>query len=265
MMSHSEPQPNEHPQRMAIPRSRRLVIDLMWLRDQVPTVAHDRVCCLREIANARELARIRISWPILFAKAYALVAQKYPPLRRVFMNWPWAHLYQHPTSVANVVTHRDVDGEPWLFWSLLPAPERTSLADLQNRMNQYQTGDVEQAFRMIRQISLLPGVLRRLAWRCILHLSGQRRVRRCGTFCLTTIGSHGAEIQHPPGFLTGNLTFGPIDDHGRCRVTLAYDHRLLDGRMVANILADLETTLNNTLAEELKTFAPATDASSQAA
>ena len=75
---------------------------------------------------------------------------------------------------------------------------------------------------------------------------------------LTTISSRGAEIRHPPGFLTSGLTFGPIDERGCSRVTLAYDHRLLDGRMVADILADLEQTLNGVIAEELAAM-PAED------
>lgn len=241
----------ERPRRLAIPRSRRLVIDLMWLREQVPTTAHDRITDLSVLAAAREQAVRRISWPVLFIKAFGIVCSKYPPLRQIFMRWPWSHLYQHPSSTATVVTHREVDGEPWLFWSRFDKPESQSLTALQKAMDRYQTHSVEVAFKRQWLLSAFPTWMRRIAWWLTLHLSGQVRVRRCGTFCLTTIGSRGAEIQHPPGFLTGNLTFGPFDERGRSRVTLAYDHRLLDGRMVADILADLEQTLNGVIAEEL--------------
>ena len=245
----------DQPRRMAIPRSRRLVIDVLHLHQKVPTTAHDRICDLGAVAAARDSSNsARISWPLLFVKAYALVALKYPPLRQFYMRWPWPHLYQHPTSVATVVTHRDVDGEPWIFWSRFITPEAQPLTALQAKLDRYQTEPVQKVFRNQWIASGLPTLIRRLCLWYTLNVSGQTRARTTSTFCLTTIGSRGAEIQHPPGFLTGNLTFGPIDEQGRCRVTLAYDHRLLDGRMVADILADLETTLNEVIAAELRSL-----------
>ena len=79
--------------------------------------------------------------------------------------------------------------------------------------------------------------MRRLLWSWTLNVGGPNRVRRSGTFFLTTIAGHGAEIQHPPAFLTANATYGPIDENGKSRVTLAYDHRLMDGRLIADALA----------------------------
>ncbi len=242
----------ESPRRMSIPRSRRLVIDLMWLRKDVPTTAHSRNCDLSPVVAARDHAGERIAWSMLFIKAYAIVAKKYPPLRQVFMKWPWPHLFQNPASVASVVTHRDVDGEPWLFWTRFIQPESQSLVNLQRQMDAHQSDPVQQIFRREWVFSGFPTPLRRILWWWTINVSGRKRVKRCGTFCLTTIGSRGAEICDPPGFLTGNLTFGPIDATGGCRITLSYDHRLLDGRMVADILADVEQTLNTLLVAELQ-------------
>ncbi len=246
---------SERPRRLAIPRSRRLVIDLLRLNKQVPTTPHDRIVDLSIVAAARERAAVRISWAILFVKAFAIVAEKYSPLRQIYMSWPWPHLYQHPGSLGTVVTHRDVEGEPWIFWSILRTPERTSFVPLQKFLDRCQTEPVQVAFKSQWMLSAFPTWIRRIAWWLALNVSGQTRVRRCGTFFLTTIGSRGAEISHPPGFLTSGLTFGPFDERGRSRVTLAYDHRLLDGRMVADILADLEATLNGAIVQELESLA----------
>lgn len=257
----SSTSPLDQPKRLAIPRSRRLVIDLLRLSTQVPTTAHDRIIDLSIVAATRERAAQRISWSLLFIKAFASVAAKYPPLRQIYMRWPWPHLYQHPHSVGIVVTHREIEGEPWIFWSKFFQPETTPLVQMQARLDRYLTEPVPLAFRKQWQLSALPSWLRRIVWWSLLNVSGQRRVSRCGTFFLTTISARGAEIRHPPGFLTGGLTFGPIDEYGHSRVTLAYDHRLLDGRMVADILADLEQTLNADIAEELAAIAaePASD------
>ena len=162
-MSHSL-NGSDGPRRMAIPRSRRLVIDLMRLREQVPTTAHDRVCNLSVASAARSKSSMRISWPMLFIKAYGLVALKYPQLRQIFMSWPWPHLYQHPYSVATVVTYRDLDGEPWLFWSRFIAPEQLSLTELQFEMDRYQTEPVQEIFMRQWALSALPSLLRRAVW-----------------------------------------------------------------------------------------------------
>jgi hypothetical protein len=59
----------------------------------------------------------------------------------------------------------------------------------------------------------------------------------------------------PPSIHTGCLTYGPLDENGIARVTLAYDHRVMDGALVADILLRLEETLNGTLTIELQSGA----------
>jgi len=43
----------------------------------------------------------------------------------------------------------------------------------------------------------------------------------------------------------------PLDQQGATRVTLAYDHRVMDGALVAEILQRLETTLTEVFSDEL--------------
>ncbi len=117
----------ERPRRMLVPRSRRLVIDLLHFQAKVPTCAHDRNCDFRRMAEARERCPVRISWSMIFIKAFGLVADRYPALRQMYLPFPWPHIYQHPTSVAMVATHRDHCGEPWLFWSRFTQPEKRPL------------------------------------------------------------------------------------------------------------------------------------------
>ena len=238
--------------RIALPRSRRLTCDVVHYHRRVPTTAHDRRCDLSRVAAAREGQPRRISWPVLFVKAYALAAEACPQLRQTFFRWPWPHVYESAGSVGMVVVQREFRGEPWLFWARLTHPESQPLAELQATLERYQREPVEEVFERQLQLSAFPTPLRRLFWWWTLNASGAKRAKRVGTFFLTTIAAQGAEIQHPPAFLTGNLTYGPLDEHNRCRVTLAYDHRLLDGLTVAGCLADLEAALNGPIADELE-------------
>ncbi len=239
---------------MLVPRSRRLTIDLLHYRAKVPTCAHDRACDFLRVAEARERCPVRISWSMIFIKAFGLVAARYPALRQMYLPLPWPHIYQHPTSVAMVATHRDFGGEPWLFWSRFNRPEGRTLLFLQAALERYQTAPVEDVFPWQLQLSGLPTPVRRLLWSWTFYVGGPARVRRSGTFFLTTIAGQGAEIQHPPAFLTANATYGPIDVNGKSRVTIAYDHRLMDGRLVAGVLADIEAALSGPVAAELESI-----------
>jgi hypothetical protein len=98
----------------------------------------------------------------------------------------------------------------------------------------------------------MPTPLRRLIWWWNMHLAGAARARRLGTFFLSTLAGRGAEIQLPPSIQTGCLTYGPLDAQGISRVTLAYDHRIMDGVLAARILERLEQILLQDVAAELQ-------------
>jgi len=206
---------------------------------------------LASVAEARAAAGVRISWPAIFLKAYALVAAGTPELRQTWYRWPWAHLYQHPHSVATISVQREYDGEPWLFWGKIPSPESLSLLEIQQFIDRFTTEPVRQQFRREFKLAQLPTLLRRLIWGWNIHVAKENRARRLGTFFLSTLAGRGAEIQVPPSIHTGCLTYGPLSENGLSRVTLAYDHRIMDGALVASCLERLESVLLETVRAEL--------------
>lgn len=240
--------------RFALPRSRRLTVDVLHYHRKVPTCAHDRRTDVGRVAQLRSQLPVRVSWPILFIKAFALVAQKRPVLRQTYLTWPWPHVCENPYSVAMLPTHRDHLSEPWLFWSRFSEPENRPLVELQQALDRFQSEPVEKIFKQQWQLSALPTFLRRVFWWWTLNMAGAKRAKRVGTFFLTTLSGKGVEIQDPPAFMTSNLTYGPIDESGCCRVTLSYDHRLMDGSLVADCLIDLESTLSGEIARELESI-----------
>ena len=247
--------------RFRVPASRRLTWDLLVFNRDVPLCAHDRRMSLSPVADARDTCLQRISWPALFIKAYALVASDVPELRQTWYPWPWAHLYQHPHSVATLTVHRDVNSEPWLFWGQIPIPEATPLLEVQRRIDEFRNKDVGEIFLRQLQLAQLPTILRRAVWWWNLNIATKSRAKRLGTFFVSTLSGRGVEIQFPPSIQTGCLTFGPLDVAGVARVTLAYDHRIMDGALVATVLHRLEQVLNETLVAELRSIGrPATSA-----
>lgn len=238
--------------RFILPRSRRLTTDVLHFSRKVPLCPHDRVCDLSLLRDLRSQMPVRISWSLLFIKAFALVAQQRPVLRQLYFSYPWATVYEHPFSVAMLAVHRDFRDEPWLFWGRFVQPETKSLSELQAALVRYQTEHVERIFRQQLRLSGLPTALRRTLWWWNLNVSGKARARRTGTCFLSTLAGQGAEIQSPPAFLTSNMTYGPLNEDGRCRVTISYDHRLMDGHVVASALHDLEQMLHTQIVDELR-------------
>lgn len=248
------PQSAGNRRRFLIPRSRRLTCDVLHFHRQVPLCPHHRMYLLGPLEGIRKACPFRISWPVLFLKAYALLAKQTPVFRQTWMSFPWPTIYQHDTSVGMLAIQREYQGEPWLFWGRFPSPENTPLPQLQQQLDRYQQQPVEQVFKRFLQLSAIPNPLRRFIWWCHMQLHGPTRSRRVGTFFLSTLASRGVEIDCPPSFQTGVLSYGPIDPEGHSRVTLAYDHRLMDGLLVADSLLRMEQILHGVLAEELKTL-----------
>jgi hypothetical protein len=114
--------------RIALSPPRRLLTDLSPLSHGFPRatlLARINVAALMEPRD-----RARIPWPVVFAKAYALVAAGSPPLRRVYVKLPWPHLYELPQSVASIIVERDWphdgdSGEKALFLGRLISTSRS--------------------------------------------------------------------------------------------------------------------------------------------
>lgn len=233
---------------------RRFIIDMVHFAGRIPTVPVGRQMDVGALSSAREAHPSRPSWAVLFMKAYGLVAAENPPLRRSLLTFPWMRLYEHPQNLCALAVERRYRDEEGIFIGLFRAPERQSLAELQEALNFYKFTDLEKVgyFRQELRICAAPTLVRRFLWWATLSVSGWKRAKRFGTFGLSTYGSLGAEQFHPVSPLTTTLTFGPIDADGRVSVKLIYDHRTLDGAYVARRLRDLEAALHGPILAELR-------------
>ena len=196
--------------RQLLPSSRSLVIDILHYARLVPSQPLVRRCNLRPLAAAREEAARKISWPVIFLRAYSLLATRTPELRQTYMPWPWPHIYQHPQTVCMMAVERQYMGHERLFFGLYRTPEERSLAQLQQRLEVFKDQPVDQVqeFKWQRCLAACPWPLRRLVWWLALNVSGVVRVRHLGTFGVTTVGSLGAISIHAPCLQTTMLSHG---------------------------------------------------------
>ena len=88
----------------------RLIGDLLYFARGVPSVPVQRLMNLADLVEACACADRRVSWCAIFTKAFARTAALTPELRRSYLKFPWARLYEHPYSVASIAVDARLSG-----------------------------------------------------------------------------------------------------------------------------------------------------------
>ena len=245
--------PNPRGKTISLSVGRRLVGDLLHYARQVPSLPLSRDCRIDSLIRARVATSPAPSWTALFMKAYGIVAARIPELRRAYIPYPRARLYEHPRSDCAILIERSLDGEPTVLAAKIIEPETMPLSKIDEHLRQFRENDLVSIspFRQLLRLGRLPKLLRRFVFWTTLQFSGYRRARRFGTFMMSSLGNLGIEQMHPLTPLTTYFTFGPIRPEGLVNLKIIYDHRVMDGRTVARALVDLESILNHELVLEL--------------
>lgn len=244
---------------IALSLPRRLVSDLVHFAHKAPTVPVQRIINVAAVGRQRAMTPSRPGWCAIFTKAMAIVSQDMPELRRAYLSFPWARLYEHSESIASVAMEREYHGENGVFFAHFIAPDRRSLADLDAELRRLKGAPIESVpeFRMTLAICRLPRFLRRFAWWYITHFRGYRKATWLGTFGVSVYSSLGAESLHPLSPVTTTLNYGVLQPNGDLAVRLIYDHRVMDGSTVARALARLDQVLNTEILAELRSMSAA--------
>lgn len=235
---------------------RRMVIDLLYFARGIPTVPVQKRMSLAPLVAARAACSERPRWTAIFTKAYALVAQEVPQLRRAYVKIPWPHLYEYPTSKANIIIERDYRGEPALCPVSIKDPAHQPLRDIGRQLQHATTAPLEDIkdFRRWMRFARLPRPLRRMLWWIGLNI-GRQRGNFFGTFGVSVYSALNAELLHPLSPLTTLLNYGVMTEDGMVDVRIIYDHRVMDGSTVARALGRLEEILNSVILEEVRSLA----------
>jgi hypothetical protein len=243
---------------LRISTARKLVVDLMHFARQVPSVAVQKRMQLTPIRTAMAACPNRPTWVTVFTKAYAMVCAEYPELRRAYVKFPWPHFFEDRESIAAIAIEREYEGELIVLGILLKRPEVTPLRSLNDQVRHAQVAPVREvkAFDRALRLGALPRPLRRFLMWLALNL-GPYRSRYLGTFAVTIFASLSAQSHHALSASTTLLTYGVFDATGLVDVRLTFDHRVVDGAVIARVLGRLETVLNTTMVAEIQALAEA--------
>jgi hypothetical protein len=241
-----------------LPAGRGSVNDVALLSQAIPLFPVDREMCLADVAAARAAAPQRIGWAACFMKAYATVAHDEPLLRSWLVGGLSSRLATSSQSVATLAVNRVEDGVDRLFFARLAAPDTLPLARIQAFVDRQATAPINEIFRRQLELEMVPGWLRRTILKWNMNSTSPKRPGRIGTFSMSSLAGFAAGNHFHPTLCTTSLCQGPLDEAGRCRVTIIADHRVLDGVTVATALGRLEAVLTGQIAAELRSL-PAAD------
>jgi hypothetical protein len=235
---------------------RRFISDLSWLANRVPIGVLKRTISITSVASARKAAianmAASIPWTVIFAKAYALVAERNPELRQTYSILPWPHLYETQHSVASIMIERDWDGHQAIMPAKIKNPAGKSLAQISDELLVALKAPIVQhkPFHTLVRTTRLPLLLRRMLW-WIAFNSGPQRHKFFGTFGISVLGHAGASVCFPVSPVTTFLSYGPFQADGSVEIIMSFDHRAMDGAVIAKAMGEIETVLKGAITEEL--------------
>ncbi len=241
-----------HGQWIGLRDARSIVLDLLWLAKDQPMFPVERQVDVSALHAARRQMSPRISWAVLFTRAYGIVSRRIPELRQCFGGWLRATAFQTDAVVIMMAVSRQVDGQERLFFGRFLDPDTKSLEALQRDLNWYTQAEVDRAFRQQVTFARMPWLWRRpiLWWRYRVAL--RKRAYRMGTGGVSALAREGVLNRLHPTPLTTSLNYGPVDASGLTWLTLQCDHRLIDGMLAAKALNEIAECLNNEVLAELR-------------
>src|SRR6185437_7303271 len=237
---------------------RRFVADLMHASIRVPFVSLRRTLDIGELLSARALAAEPPGWAAIFVKAFGLVAQEHPVLRRLYIGWPRPHFYELPCSVAMVAIARVEGGEDCVLPQKISlGGPAASLAEIERLIRHAKQAPADRVptFRKMLRVTSLPLPLRRLIWLVGLNV-GRQRANYFGSFAVTSVSAYGVGELHaisPGPYL---LSYGLVEPDQTINVVIRWDHRVTDAVLIAKGLARLEQVLNTEISAELRGYRP---------
>lgn len=162
-----------------------------------------------------------------------------------------------PSVHGKLTFDKTVGGRRVVLSAVLRDLDRTELPGIQSQVEHYRDGNPDEMpeFAALRTLHKLPLWLGRYGFRrTVRPLAG--RAGRMGTFAVTSLGHRAVDAFHSVGGTTITLGVGrvlerPVVRDGRIttaplmRLSLAFDHRVIDGAEAADVLTEIKDGLES--------------------
>ncbi|MFE2410977.1 2-oxo acid dehydrogenase subunit E2 [Kitasatospora sp. NPDC059408] len=214
--------------------------------DMTSVLAH------RDLARAEDRNYSLVSY-VLWTAARTLA--RHPQANAAVRGGLNPRVARYPSVSGKLALDKSLGGQRVVLSAVLPELERRSLEEIQRQVEHYRDGDADAMaeFAKVRGLQRLPVAVGRLAYRLAAR-SLERRPELTGTFAVTSLGHRPVDGFHSVGGTTitlgvGRLADRPVVRDGRLaiapvmRLSLSFDHRVIDGAQAADILTEIRAGL----------------------
>ncbi|MGW0337526.1 2-oxo acid dehydrogenase subunit E2 [Streptomyces sp. NPDC003011] len=198
-------------------------------------------------------------------RRYSVVAYVLQAAGRVLASHPEANaairgrirprIARYPSVSGKVTLDKTLGGRRVVLATVVPELERSSLDAVQRQVDRFRDGDPDRMpeFEPVRRLHRLPVPVGRLLFRLATR-SLSHRTELVGTVAVTSLGHRPVDGFQSVGGTTVTLGVGRVVDRAVVRngavvvapvmrLSLAFDHRVIDGAEAADVLAELKVFL----------------------
>jgi pyruvate/2-oxoglutarate dehydrogenase complex dihydrolipoamide acyltransferase (E2) component len=185
----------------------------------------------------------------------ATVLAKHPDANAAVTGRRWPRIAHHEHVCGKLTLDRTLGGRRVVLAAVLPDLDLADLDGIQRLVEHYRDGDPEKMdeFAGVRALHRLPAAIGALAYRRTVRPL-RNRARRVGTFAVTSLGHRPVHSFHSVGGTTVTLGLGQIADRPvvrggelavapLMRLSLSFDHRVIDGAEAADVLTEIKDGL----------------------
>jgi pyruvate/2-oxoglutarate dehydrogenase complex dihydrolipoamide acyltransferase (E2) component len=185
------------------------------------------------------------------------VLAKHPDANTAIRGRARPKIASYSTVNGKVTFDKTLNGNRIVLAAVLRDVDRASLPDIQRQMEYYRDGDPAQLpeFGGVRLLHRLPWPLGPAAVRAGTRPLS-RRPTMLGTFAVTSLGHRPVDGFYSVGGTTVTLGLGRVADRPMIRdgellvapvmrLSLTFDHRVIDGAEAADVLADIKDGLED--------------------
>lgn len=241
-----------------LPRQRRHTLHFLnGVREFAPVFLDTEVdvtALLEHRAAARrEGRRYSLVSYVLYTAARVLVA--HPDANAAISGRLRPRLARYASAWGKLAFDRTIEGHRAVLTAVLPDLDRASLDDVQRRVDRCRDTDPAALPEFAGALTMhrIPVPVGRTLYRAAVR-SLRRRPTLSGTFAVSSLGHRPVDGFHSVGGTTITLGLGRIADRPVARdghvavvpimrMSLTFDHRVIDGAEAADVLSDIKDAL----------------------
>jgi pyruvate/2-oxoglutarate dehydrogenase complex dihydrolipoamide acyltransferase (E2) component len=243
-----------------VPHARRHTLRFLEYAREFSPVFLDSEVDMTAIREHRALARQRgrrYSWITYLLHTAGRVLEAHPEANSAMRGRLRPRLARYRSVDAKVALDKSLGGHRVVLAAILPGVHRATLDDIQRQVDHYRDGTpaTMPEFRGTRALQRLPWPLGAAAFRAATRPLGSR-TGRMGTLAVSSLGHTAVDGFQSVGGTTitlgmGRTTDRPVVRGGQVavapvmRLSLAFDHRVIDGAEAADVLTALREGLES--------------------